>query len=56
MIKSSLGPVSTLQWGIFLSNQINFPNIQKCFPQKLKMGHISPYIDHFLNGQTPVQS
>ena len=45
MIKSSLSPVSTLQRKIFLTDQINFPIGQKCFPQKLKMGHIS-IIDH----------
>ena len=45
MIKSSLRPVLTLQWKIFLSNQINFPIVKKCFLQKLNMRHISPHID-----------
>ena len=45
MTKSSLSPVSILQRKIFLTDQINFPIGQKCFPQKLKMGHIS-IIDH----------
>ena len=44
MIKPSLRPVSTIQWKIFLSNQVNFMIDQKYFPQKLKVGHISPHI------------
>ena len=46
MIKSSVRPVLTIQWKIFLSNQINFLIGQECFLQKLKIGHISPHIDH----------
>ena len=44
MIKLSLRLAVTIQWKIFLSNQVHFPIDQKCFPQKLKMGHISPHI------------
>ena len=44
MIKPSLRPVSTIQWKIFLSNQVNFLIGQECFLQKLKMGHISSHI------------
>ena len=44
MIKSSMKPVSTIKWKIFLSNQVNFLIGQKCFPQKLNMRHISPHI------------
>ena len=44
MIKSFFRPVSTIEWKIFLFNQVNFPIGQKCFPQKLKMGHNSPHI------------
>ena len=39
------------EWKIFLSNQIDFSILQKCFPKKLKMGHISSHVDYFLSGQ-----
>ena len=56
MIKSFLRPILALQWKIFLSNQIDFPIHQKCFPEKLKMGHIFPHVDLFLTVQKSVQS
>ena len=46
MIKSFSRPVSNLQWKIFLSNQTNRLIGQKIFLQKLKMGNISPHMDH----------
>ena len=56
MIKSFLRSILIFQWKIFFSNQINFPIRQKCFQEKLKMGHIYSHVDHFLRGQKPVHS
>ena len=38
MIKPSLRPVSTIQWKIFLSNQVNFSDWLKMFYTEIKHG------------------
>ena len=38
MMKSTLQPVSTLQWKVFLSNQINF--LYMCEPNLSNIYHI----------------
>ena len=44
MKRSFLRPISTIQCKVFLSSQVSFPIGQKCFPRKLKMGHVFPNI------------
>ena len=44
MIKSSLRPVLTIQWKIFLSNQVNFSDWSKMFSAEIEYGtHFSSH-------------